>query len=160
MPKKIRNANLSSCNWAFYSQCNSEWANVPLGYSTTNTICTAGCAMSSTAMMLQHWNAVLNPDQLNSWLMSHSGYADEDLIVWSSVDAFGPSFQGIETGVTVQDLINGIDACHGIIANVLSGTHWVLLTGYAGNNVFYVNDPYFDTNTYAYSGMSQWAVYH
>ena len=29
----------------------------------------------------------------------------------------------------ISDVVSGVQACHGIIANVRSGTHWVLLTG-------------------------------
>ena len=36
-------------------------------------------------------------------------------------------------------LESGISSCHGIIANVRGGSHWVLLTGYAGNDNFYVH---------------------
>ena len=150
----------NNCSFAYYSQCDSEWADIPLGTSTTNTICSAGCAMSSTAMMLSHYGTTMNPEQLNTWLIDNDGYEDGDLLVWGSVDTFGPSFQGIETGVSVEELSNGIAQCHGIIANVRDDTHWVLLTGYAGDDTFYVNDPGFDDSTYAYSDMSQWAVYH
>ena len=150
----------SNCSFAYYSQCDSEWADIPLGTSSSETICSAGCAMSSTAMMLSHYGTNMNPEQLNTWLIDNNGYVDGDLLVWDSVDTFGPSFQGIETGVSVDELSNGIAQCHGIIANVRDNTHWVLLTGYAGDDTFYVNDPGFDDSTYSYSDMSQWAVYH
>jgi len=153
------NNRLSDCGWVLYKQCDSAWGNDELGTSS-NTICSAGCAMSSVAMYLHHYGQNYDPGTLNQWLDGHGGYEDGDLLVWASVDVLGPSFQGIETGVSVSTLSNGIDECHGIIANVRSGTHWVLLTGYAGNNVFYVNDPGFSQDTYDYSDMSEWAVYH
>lgn len=62
--------------------------------------------------------------------------------------------------VGVQTLQNGLAACHGIIANVRGGSHWVLLTGYAGNDNFYVNDPGFSQASYPRSEMLRYAVYH
>jgi len=151
---------ISSCNFQMYKQCDSEWGNDKLGTSST-TICSAGCAMSSVAMMLSHYNKTMNPGQLNTWLTDNNGYADNDLIVWASVDVFGPSFQGIEYGVSVTTLADGLNSCHGIIANVRSGSHWVLVTGYddANTGTFYVNDPGFSDTSYALSGMSHFVAY-
>lgn len=39
------------CSWTLYKQCDGQWAHNPLGTSS-NTICSAGCAMSSVAMSL------------------------------------------------------------------------------------------------------------
>lgn len=74
------------------------------------------------------------------------------MIIWASVDAFGATkFQGIQAP-SLQQVIDGINACQcvreiwvggchdssdvrllsylsGIIANVRGGGHWVLLTG-------------------------------
>lgn len=59
-----------------------------LGTSSSQTICTAGCAMSSVAMALASYSEkisgdLVNPGNLNNWLNNHNGYADTDLIVWS-----------------------------------------------------------------------------
>lgn len=35
------------CNFVLYKQCDSRWASQPLGTSKTETICSAGCAMTS-----------------------------------------------------------------------------------------------------------------
>jgi len=157
----VANASLSGCSWAAYSQCDSRWKNEPLGTSTTNTICKAGCAMSSLAMYLTTRGHSMNPSQLNAWLNQHGGYAQSDLLVWSAVDsAFSVSYQGQETSVDVDTLQKGLAACHGIIANVRGGSHWVLLTGYAGNDNFYVNDPGFAQSTYPHSEMLRFSVYH
>ena len=57
-------------------------------------------------------------------------------------------------------LTAGLEACHGIIANVRGGTHWVLLTGYVSGTTFSVHDPYFSQATYDTSEMLLYAVYH
>lgn len=44
---------------------------------------------------------------------------------------------------------------------VLNGTHWVLVTDYDPNDlsIWYVNDPYFDYDTYTYSDMIWFVTY-
>merc|ERR1712107_215629 len=101
-----------------------------------------------------------NPGTMNSWLKSNGGYASGDLLVWGAVDKLGlVDFQAIETP-DMQTVISGLNACHGIIANVRGGSHWVLLTGYAGDNNFNVNDPGFNQATYPFHEMLRFAVYH
>jgi hypothetical protein len=60
------------------------------------------------------------------------------------VDAFGKtSYQGQETP-SYDVACAGIAAGHGLVANVRGGSHWVLLTGCPGGNVYNVNDPGFN----------------
>jgi hypothetical protein len=66
----------------------------------------------------------------------------------------------METGVSSATLQSGLAACHGIVANVRGGSHWVLLTGFAGGDSFTVNDPGFSQATYPLSEMLRFAVYH
>ena len=114
----------NTCGFAQYKQCNSSYGSDQLGTGGGQTICSAGCAMSSVAEMLKHWGASIDPGQLNQWLIQHNGYADGDLIIWGTVDSFGPTFIADEHP-TVAELQSGIDACHGLIANVMNGEHWV-----------------------------------
>ena len=46
------NKDVQSADWVMYKQCDSRWAYQQLGWCSGLTICTAGCAMSSAAMML------------------------------------------------------------------------------------------------------------
>jgi len=116
--------------------------------------------MSSVAMILSTKGVWKNPGQLDEWLTQNGGYANGCDIYWGKVDAFGvTSFQGIERA-NEQEICNGLAAGHGIVANVNNGGHWVLLTGCAGNGVFYVNDPGYSRSTYSMSEISQEAVYH
>eukprot|EP00483_Globobulimina_turgida_P006811 UN06823 len=125
---------LGACSFHAFKQCDSAWGSNALGTGGGNTICSAGCAMTSVANMLGHYGETKNPGQLNSWLDTHNGYASGDLIIWASVDSLGsphPQYMGQERP-TVAELQSGIAACHGLIANVRNGGHWVLITGYAG----------------------------
>ena len=79
-------------NYPMYKQCDPAWAHDQLGTSTTNTICSAGCAMSSVAMGLSGVGSNYNPGTLNQWLKGHGGYVSGDLIVWGSVAPLGPTF--------------------------------------------------------------------
>ena len=80
-----------------------------------------------------------------------------------------------------SEICNGLNAKHGLVANVNGGGHWVssedtifsliwnnsntflfqvLLTACAGNGVYYVNDPGYSKTTYKHSEIVQLAVYH
>jgi hypothetical protein len=49
--KAASNETVASHGWTEYKQCDSRWANNKLG-TCSQTICSAGCAMSSVAMVL------------------------------------------------------------------------------------------------------------
>ena len=152
--------NMTSNGWVMYKQCDSKWANEKLG-TCSQTICSAGCAMSSVAMILKTKGTNKDPSSLNSWLKNNGGYASGCNIVWSSVDAFGTvTFIGKQPGATESDICNGLSKGHGLVANVHNGGHWVLLTGCRGNGVFDVNDPGYSTTTYKKSDIVDLAVYH
>ena len=151
--------NATSNGWKMYKQCDSAWANEKLG-TCSQTICSAGCAMSSVAMILATKGASKNPSSLNSWLNGHGGYSGGCNINWASVDALGyTKFVG-KQNPTYSEMCNGLSAGHGLVANVHNGGHWVLLTGCNGNNVFAVNDPGYSTTTYHRNDIVDLAVYH
>ncbi len=79
--------------YPLYKQCDSRWGNDQLGTSS-NTICKAGCAMSSLAMGLAGIGKNYNPGTLNTWLKSNGGYVSGDLLVWGSVTKLGLTFNG------------------------------------------------------------------
>jgi len=146
-------------SWSLFKQCDGKWGSHKLG-TCGLTICQAGCAMSSVAMMLDTKGYKTDPLQLNNWLASNGGYASGCDIIWAKPDAFGKTkFQGIEKS-SEADICAGLKANHGIIANVNGGKHWVLLTGCSGNGVMLVNDPGFNRASYKMSEIVQEAVYH
>jgi len=157
---KITGFTEPQTSWTLFKQCDSRWANQELGTCSGVSICAAGCAMSSVAMILSTKGVSTNPSILNDWLKGHGGYADGCDIYWGTVDQFGKtSFQGIETA-DYGTVCNGVSAGHGIIANVNGGAHWVLVTGCDGNGNYYVNDPGYNRNSYPASAVLREAVYH
>ena len=48
----------------------------------------------------------------------------------------------------------GLEKCHGFVASVRNDSHSVLVTAKAGENNYYVNDPYFNQSTYDYAGIN------
>lgn len=151
--------NVTQDGWTMYKQCDSKWGSQQLG-TCSQTICSAGCAMSSVAMIIATRGGKYDPGSLDSWLTKNGGYSGGCNIIWSSVDALGyTKFQGKQSP-TEQEICNGLAAGHGLVANVHNGGHWVLLTGCNGNGVFRVNDPGYSTTTYKKSEIVDLAVYH
>lgn len=142
----IAQTELSSLNinYPLYKQCDAKWAKEQLGTSS-NTICSAGCLMSSSAMALYAaGNTQINPSTLNKWLTANGGYVQGDLYVWASVNRMGVTFQGF---LNNNDIKKHIDAGHIVILNVHNGGHWVLATGYNGDSIL-VNDPGYSVSSY------------
>ncbi len=80
--------------------------------------------------------------------------------MWASIDAFGvTSFQG-KQHPDEDAICNGLSQGHGLVANVMGGGHWVLLTGCLGGGWYAVNDPGFSYTQYHHSDIVELAVYH
>lgn len=129
------------------SQQDGAWAPSHLGTSTTETIGSAGCAITAVAMMLGHYGVDTDPGGFNGWLTSNGGYAFDDQLIWDAVTiytsgrvAFSGWF-GPDLGLIQREL----DAGRPVVAEVLlSGNqHFVLLTGYAAAGGLVINDPWF-----------------
>ena len=88
-----------------------------------------------------------NPSTLNKWLTTHGGYAQSDLFVWTSIDAFNLKFEG---KVANSQIKSKLDAGKIVIMNVHGGRHWVLAYGYSGDSIK-VNDPGYSVTSYALS---------
>jgi hypothetical protein len=152
--------NSTSYGWTEYKQCDSRWGSQQLGTCGGTTICSAGCAMSSVAMIIATKGGGYNPGNLDSWLTKNGGYSGGCNINWASVDKLGyTTFVGKQSP-TEQEICNGLSAGHGLVANVHNGGHWVLLTKCLGNGVFAVNDPGYSTTSYKKSDIVDLAVYH
>ncbi len=139
----------SNCrSYPLYSQCDSKWANDKMGTSS-KTICQIGCLMSSASMALAGTGKSYNPGTLNKWLTSNGGYASGNLFVWASINKLGLSFQGFFANSKIKEKL---DAGNVVICNVHNGAHWVLATGYSGDNIK-VNDPGYSTTSYPLSAI-------
>ena len=138
---------LSSCRtYPLYKQCDSRWGSEQLGTSA-NTICKAGCLMSSVSMALAGIGKGYNPGSLNTWLKGHGGYVSGDLFVWGSVNSLGLSYVGKVANSGIQGALNANEI---VILNVHNGGHWVLATSMSGSTIN-VNDPGFSTASYTLS---------
>lgn len=135
-----------SRSYPLYKQCDSAWGSDQLGTSS-NTICKAGCLMSSAAMALAGTGHSYNPKTLNQWLKGHGGYVSGDLFVWGSIGPIGLPFEG---KVSNSQIKAKLDAGKVVICNVHNGGHWVLAHGYSGDNIL-VNDPGYSTTSYTLS---------
>ena len=146
-----------SRSYPLYKQCDSRWGNEQLGTSS-NTICKAGCLMSSIAMALSGTGHGYTPSTLNAWLKGHGGYVSGDLFVWGSVNSLGISYQG---KVANANIAGSLAAGHIVILNVHNGGHWVLATSMSGNTIS-VNDPGYSTTSYTLSEIVAGAsgLYH
>merc|ERR1711974_91150 len=153
------------CSWTLYKQCDSRWASHELG-TGSDTICEAGCAMSDVSMILASRKESVggktsDPLTLNDWLDKNGGFADGDLIVWDAVAKLGSVHVLADVSSLSRDDLKGhIAKCHGVVANVRDGSHWVLVTGYDSSNedTFYVNDPGFNQDSYDYTTMLRFVV--
>ena len=153
------NGTDKSYGWVEYKQCDSRWASQQLGWCEGTSICNAGCAMSSMAMMLATRGVGVDPSSLDIWLSDNGGYYNGCELLWGYADAFGvTSFQGKEQA-DEESICWGLSQGLGIIANVMNGGHWVLLTACLGNGVFAVNDPGFNYDTYTIWDIVEEAVY-
>lgn len=79
--------------YTLYKQCDASWKSDQLGTSTS-TICSAGCLISSVAMMINTYgvkvnSSVTNPHSMNIWLKSNGGYVSGNLFVWGSINKLG-----------------------------------------------------------------------
>jgi hypothetical protein len=135
-----------SRSYPMYKQCDSQWANDQLGTSS-NTICKAGCLMSSVAMALGGIGKAYNPKSLNIWLKGHNGYVSGDLFVWGSVSTLGLSYVG---KVANSQIDASLKAGNIVILNVHNGAHWVLATSMSGSTIS-VHDPGYSTASYTLS---------
>ena len=151
---------VAASSYPLYKQCDSRWGSDRLGTSS-NTICSAGCLMSSVSMVLADCGKTVDgttstPKSLNVWLRNNGGYASGDLFVWGSVTKFGLSF--VTKTSTHSQIDSYFKSGHAVILNVNNGGHWVLMTGISGTN-YLVNDPGFERTSYPQSGVVTAAIY-
>lgn len=139
---------LTARNYPLYKQCDSRWGSEKLGTHPTNTICSAGCLMSSAAMALTAVGSSQTPSTLNTWLIGHGGYVSGDLFVWASINPLGVKFVGFINRAGVE---SNLKADNIVILNVHNGQHWVLATSMINTNTVAVNDPGYSTTSYALS---------
>lgn len=172
--------------YPLYKQCDPRWGKDVI---VSTTVCAVGCLMSSTSMAIGGNHIAIagksaNPGSLNSWLKANGGYTSGNDLIESVVpkvdprhiswpaDAMHPT-----NNIPVTHIVEYLKQGRPVIANVMKGRHFVLITGweaseelqanvrgadlYSAIDTLYVNDPGFDRNTYSYSNdVVGWRLYN
>ena len=73
-----------------FLQSDPRWGADPLGPSSTDTLSSAGCAVSSAAMILASYGVDTDPQRLNDYLQAHNGYTPEAWIKWEVAAQLSP----------------------------------------------------------------------
>ena len=137
----------SSISVPVIGQQASPWAGMPLGTSPTDTIGSAGCAVTSVAMMLRYYGVNTDPAAFNAWLTANGGYAFDDQLIWSAVTSYTGGHVAFSawTGPDLGLIQNELDSDRPVVAEVrLNGNqHFVLITGYSAQGGLVINDPWF-----------------
>jgi uncharacterized protein YvpB len=136
------------------SQQDGKWAGAPLGTSPTETVGSAGCAITAVAMMLRYYGMDTDPGALNGWLTQNGGYAFDAQLIWAAVTTYSGgrvAFSGW-WGPDLNLITSEMDAGHPVVAEVLlyGNQHFILLTGYTTEGGYEINDPWFgDTQRFS-----------
>ncbi len=137
-----------------YGQCWSPWRYYQLG--TCNlTICDAGCAMCSTAMVFSYHGVSCDPASLNTWLRNNGGYSGGCNLIWSVAAGYSSkvkfvasyNWNTVAANLTIvnQHLDEGKPlVCE--VRNSRGGMHFVTITGRNGST-YYINDPGYGDST-------------
>jgi hypothetical protein len=137
----------SSMSVAVMGQQDPAWAGAPLGSSPSDTIGSAGCAITAVTMMLRYYGTNTDPGAFNAWLTANGGYAYDDQLIWDAVTTYTggrvafSGWLGPDMGVIQGEL----DAGRPVVAEVRLGAnqHFVLITGYTQEGGVVINDPWF-----------------
>jgi Peptidase_C39 like family len=129
------------------SQQNGAWAGARLGSSPTETIGSAGCAITAVTMMLRYYGINTDPGIFNAWLTANGGYWLDDQLIWNAVTRYSggrvtfSGWLGPDPNVIAPEL----DAGRPVVAEVQLGgnQHFVLLTGYTLSGGLVIDDPWF-----------------
>ncbi|MEO6796339.1 MAG: C39 family peptidase [Candidatus Dormibacter sp.] len=138
----------SSMSVPVMGQQDGAWGGAPLGFSPTDTIASAGCAITSVTMMLRYYGINTDPGAFNSWLNGNGGYLNDDQLLWSSIDGYSRgrvAFSGW-LGPDLDVIHTELDAGRPVVAEVSLGgnQHFILLTGYSTEGGLTANDPWFN----------------
>ena len=137
----------SSMSIAVMGQQDAAWAGAPLGTSPTESIASAGCAITSVTMMLRYYGMNTDPGAFNAWLTANGGYAYDDQLIWDAVTRYSEGRVGFSgwLGADLGAIQAELDAGRPVVAEVQLGgnQHFVLLTGYTTEGGILINDPWF-----------------
>ncbi len=142
-------------NVPLYGQCWSPWRYYQLGWCPGVSICDAGCAMCSSAMVLAYYGVNANPASLNEYLKANGGYYAGCNLYWGPVAGMSggsvkwvASYDWTYVAANLSIVNQFLDAGYPLVCEVRwnGGMHFVVLTGRDGAT-YYINDPGFGDKT-------------
>ena len=110
-----------------FSQRDPRWFNNMLGTSKELTIGQAGCLITSIASALVDCGVPTDPDRLNKWLTTCNGYAEDDLLVWASLEGIGLHLVDLidceRVSAPLDKIAQALDYDQFVITEVIVGAH-------------------------------------
>lgn len=148
--------------YPLFKQCDPQWADDVI---TIKTVCDVGCLMSSTAMALREHGISIDgepssPGALNRWLKANGGYVngtddfEESALVKLDPKRIKWTNESMRThnDLSWDQVTAKLEAGDPVIANVMSGHHFVLVVGFdEDGDTLYINDPGFNRQSYSHS---------
>lgn len=128
-----------------FSQGDLRWGEDSLGYSEEDTLASAGCALSSAAMVLASYGVILTPKLLNQYLIEHDGYEGDSWIKWEVAADYPPGvaehrYEDLPSyGLIDWNLLRG----NPVIVRIrrpTGSTHFVVIVGKQGFD-YLIRDP-------------------
>jgi hypothetical protein len=128
-----------------FFQEDPRWASQVLGMSPCDTLGSAGCAVSSAAMVLASYGVRVDPQLLNQYLIDHHGYEGDSWIKWEVAAEYPPGMaEHIYEDLPSYGLIDwNLFRGNPVIVRIRrdSGkTHFVVIVGKEGFN-YLIRDP-------------------
>ncbi len=129
----------------FFSQGDLRWGFETLGWSQEDTLSSAGCAVSSAAMVLASYGAIMTPKLLNQYLREHDGYEGDSWIKWEVASNYPPGlvehrYEDLPSyGLIDWNLLQGNPVIVRI-RRATGQTHFVVIVGKQGFD-YLIRDP-------------------
>lgn len=128
-----------------FSQGDPRWAEEKLGISPNDTLGSAGCALTSAAMVLASYGVKFDPQRLNWYLIDHNGYEGDSWIKWEVAANYPPGiaehrYEDLPSyGLIDWNLLRG----NPVIVRIRrpsKNNHFVVIVGKQGLN-YLIRDP-------------------
>ncbi len=133
-------ASVSTDGVPLYSQSDPRWGSRALG-TGGNTIKSAGCAMTSTAMCLSKIaGREIPPDELDQYLDTHGGYQG-DLLVWGVAAKYIGKTATSVNGYSQATVDDNLNAGRPVVVCVKGGGHYVCVAGRNSDGSYIIHDP-------------------
>jgi hypothetical protein len=128
-----------------FAQSDPRWGEDALGPSTTDTLSSAGCAVSSCAMILASYGVDTDPQRLNDFLKQNNGFTADAWLEWSVAAQLNPEKVKFiyEDDPSFQLIDDNLAAGNPVIVRLRypSGiTHFVVVCGKDGHD-YLIADP-------------------